>query len=239
MKLFTAYLSALLFTCSLGMGQSDQGNTTGLQPTGPAMKIVNLMGTIEITDAAGKTVTVNPGDTLPDITGPVSITVISGSVVLQAGDNSVITAEAGSNFSASVTTFGNGSTQINVKVGENSAPIQQTVGGNTLTLSSKNEINISMAGAAGQAKIDVVTGSVAITDKDGNTQTVEAGKSADVAMPGAEAKAEGKKEGPGGPSSPSKNIGTGGYQPPQTNVVETQEHKEGCKQVSPSAPCQK
>lgn len=129
------------------------------------LKVTSFTGTLTITTADGKTLTVKPGEKAPAIHPGDSVSVDGGTAVLEGPGHVKVTAPSGS---ALTVQKGDGVQIASTGV----APLTVVLGANFMTavLKSGDAVNVN------RNVMSVVAGTVSITDRDGTPHSVEAGK---------------------------------------------------------------
>lgn len=139
------------------------------------IKITKITGTVNIIKDGQVIQTLKPGDAIPEITdNKVTFAVVNGTVEVEAGGK-IVSAATGSNFSVSTS---NGQTSVAVAAG---TPVAvRTESGNNVVLTSNSEVK--MVNKNGTVAISMEKGTAVMTNASGGqTQTVQAGQTVEVA----------------------------------------------------------
>lgn len=183
------------------------------------MKILHIVGTVNIMKNGVIIKTLKPGDAIPAITDDkMTFAVVNGTLEMEAAGQT-ITAGVGSNFTVTV---GNGEAIVAVTAG---APVSVNSGfGHYVVIPSNSEIKMTIAN--GKVDIKVEKGSVVVSDSSGgDVQNLKTGETVSMS---------GTPEAPAVPDS-VVIVETPVVEPPPTTVIPTQTVEES-EEVSGSTP---
>ena len=160
-------------------------------PPAETMRIRNAVGQIVITQN-GRTVTLNPGDPIPDITDPsATFTAVNGAIDMTV-NGETIHAGVGATFAISVV---NGA--VSVAATGSAAVAIQTADGHNVTVTGGSAVNMAPTTDGQQVAITVTSGNALVSDSSGGqAQTVAQGQTVDVSATSIETAYQTITEGP-------------------------------------------
>ncbi|MBI4351638.1 MAG: hypothetical protein HY550_09380 [Elusimicrobia bacterium] len=145
-------------------------NVFAQAPAAKGIKITKITGTVNIMKDGVVTMTLKPGDAIPEIAdNSVTFAIVDGTVEIEAGGKK-ISGATGSNF-----TVTSNAGQVNVALGAGTPVAVKSESGHNVILTANSEVKLVRTD--GTVLITVVKGSAVVTNASGGgTQTVQAGQ---------------------------------------------------------------